>query len=222
MRKATQALIAVIAVALLTGCSHGVRDKWLRVLFDEPPTVTGEPAGVIGEAPADSSGGLVESKPLTGAIHAPYSSGACGVCHNLDDSHSFPGGGGWPQREPPAKRAAASRDPGAAAASRLRLPPDRLCGGCHDDLDAPALAATRSLVHGPVAMGDCLVCHDPHKSDNRHLMRKSPVSDLCHGCHDPQETALLHPDGRDSETTCTTCHDPHASDRPHLLLEDRP
>ncbi len=222
MRQATLALTAVVVIVVLSGCGHEMRDKWLRTLFDEPPIARVEPTDALVEAPADSSGGSVESPPVTGAMHAPYAAGACGVCHNLDDSHSFPGGGGWPQREPAAERAATSRDPEAAKVSRLRLPPDRLCGGCHNDLDAETLAVTRAMVHGPLAMGDCLVCHDPHKSANLHLVRKTPVSMLCHGCHNPQETADLHSNRHDVETTCTKCHDPHAADRPHLLLEERP
>ena len=222
MSSSAQAIAVSISIILLSGCGHGARERWLEILFDEAPRARAETTVEARETRADSSVGPGGIPSAVATLHAPYAVGACGVCHNLKDSHSFPGGGGWPRREPSAERAATSRDPEAAKSSRLRLPPDRLCGACHDDLDALALAEPKVSLLGPVAMGDCLVCHDPHKSDERYLLRKSPVSDLCHACHNPAETKRLHLSGYGSQHACTACHSPHAADLPRLLLEERP
>ncbi len=53
-----------------------------------------------------------------------------------------------------------------------------LCFNCHED--------TRQLqpyVHGPVAVGECLLCHDPHRSSHKKLLKK-PIPVLCLECHD--------------------------------------
>ena len=44
------------------------------------------------------------------------------------------------------------------------------------------------FVHGPVAMGDCIACHDPHQSDAKFQMRKPTTSALCFSCHENNKT----------------------------------
>jgi predicted CXXCH cytochrome family protein len=136
------------------------------------------------------------------------------------------------------------------------------CGTCHAELDAsalphktkgkiakglsaegPALCAKchenklfeGKIVHGPVAAGLCLGCHDPHDSDNQGLLKKKPAA-LCLDCHPdiakgPHVIAGFsrsgHPLGNDKKVVpdplrpgksfyCASCHEPHRSELPKL------
>jgi len=95
------------------------------------------------------------------------------------------------------------------ATNALVVPAEQLCSRCHELGDAKA------FVHGPLASGGCLVCHDPHRSANRFLL-VSATDGFCLQCHD---RATLSPaEGHaGSATDCTHCHDAHMSDRKYLL-----
>jgi predicted CXXCH cytochrome family protein len=84
-----------------------------------------------------------------------------------------------------------------------------LCYGCHDRIDE------KRYVHGPLAVGDCLVCHDPHRGYGAaHLRREQAL--LCGNCHAAREnsaTVVCNAAGK----ACVDCHDPHQSDTRYLL-----
>jgi predicted CXXCH cytochrome family protein len=121
----------------------------------------------------------------------------------------------------PAERQAAHSEHGPFAArlcqachqtgamNALVAPGDELCFRCHD------LRLDKPYVHGPLASGGCLVCHDPHRSRYRALL-VSASDGFCFHCH---EASSLQPiRGHESGgERCTACHDAHMSDRPHLL-----
>lgn len=71
-------------------------------------------------------------------------------------------------------------------------------------------------VHGPVAAGKCLVCHDPHGSELAALTKADPRT-LCTSCHD-QPTTMEHVE-RARSRVCHLCHNPHASMNPKLLYD---
>ena len=97
----------------------------------------------------------------------------------------------------------------AAATNALVAPRDQLCFRCH------ALRLDKKNVHGPVASGGCLVCHDPHRSPNAYLL-VSDSNSFCFHCHTPRNVESI--EGHQGITSgCTECHDPHASDNQHLL-----
>ncbi len=94
-----------------------------------------------------------------------------------------------------------------------KRPPD-LCYGCHDRMDE------NKYTHGAVKMGDCPVCHNPHSSDNKTLLREAgPVSKTCFRCHQDDVTgrAYIHVPVR--QGNCTACHSPHGSDFPFNLKQ---
>lgn len=97
----------------------------------------------------------------------------------------------------------------------LIAPIPKLCYGCHADFTESA-----SYVHGPVAVGQCLLCHNPHKSKIEHLLL-IPEPGLCYQCHDINtiESVAAHLPGQLS--TCTNCHNPHNSSQ-KALLKDNP
>jgi len=97
----------------------------------------------------------------------------------------------------------------AAATNALVVPRDQLCFRCHE------LRVDRRYVHGPVASGGCLVCHDPHSSPYRYLL-VSDSDSFCFYCHDRAAVATIA--GHEGvESGCTGCHDAHASDTKYLL-----
>jgi predicted CXXCH cytochrome family protein len=83
-----------------------------------------------------------------------------------------------------------------------------VCGRCHSaDFSA-------RHVHGPVAMGMCSACHDPHGSTYESFLRMEQA-DLCIDCHNQPITS-----GHRStagETACLECHDPHESEKQFLV-----
>jgi predicted CXXCH cytochrome family protein len=97
----------------------------------------------------------------------------------------------------------------SAATNALILPPERLCVRCHE------LGLKGAYVHGPIASGGCLVCHDPHSSRYRALL-VSESEGFCLHCHDRRAVAAVAGHER-IETGCTDCHDAHSSDRKYLL-----
>jgi predicted CXXCH cytochrome family protein len=86
-----------------------------------------------------------------------------------------------------------------------------LCYKCHSDY-----TASEGWVHGPVAVGECLECHEHHKSNNRHLLKK-PEPEVCYQCHDVRivESAPEH-SGKLS-MGCTNCHEAHTGPDKRLL-----
>lgn len=94
----------------------------------------------------------------------------------------------------------------------------QLCFGCHPDAD---YSASTKVVHGPLAVAECLFCHDPHlsKDEDEYLLKK-PVPELCYGCHekDTVEAIANHPGAE----ACLFCHTGHSSPKKGLLKKIHP
>jgi len=84
-----------------------------------------------------------------------------------------------------------------------------ICRQCHD---APTTPPRHE--HPPVAEGQCLTCHSPHRSANAHLLREPPA-DQCGECHDAGDEAYAgrHAALDDPRTPCTACHAGHGGER---------
>ena len=97
----------------------------------------------------------------------------------------------------------------AAATNALIVPKDELCARCHE------VKLDKKYVHGPLASGGCLVCHDPHRSRYPALL-VAESGTFCFRCHD---RAALSPieEHAHPEADCTACHDAHGSDQKYLL-----
>jgi len=96
----------------------------------------------------------------------------------------------------------------------LVSPVPGLCYNCHTDY-----SNTGVVVHGPVAVGQCLFCHDPHQAPNRYLLKRA-VPQLCYLCHDRQmiESIADHPS--DALSGCLGCHEGHSASTKGLLKQD--
>lgn len=100
---------------------------------------------------------------------------------------------------------------GFSSQTRLIVPAPQLCYKCHDD---PTVSA--SFVHGPVAVGQCLFCHNPHRSKVEHLLREAEPK-LCYLCHDASMIELIPAHLTQQTSACTDCHYPHSGPTKALL-----
>jgi predicted CXXCH cytochrome family protein len=93
-----------------------------------------------------------------------------------------------------------------------------MCGKCHGDY---VRTSAFDWVHGPVALGECGLCHLPHRSLIAGLLTK-PVPDLCLSCHlvlGIPDRPYHRPAATGQIRACTDCHDPHMAGN-RLLLSD--
>jgi predicted CXXCH cytochrome family protein len=95
----------------------------------------------------------------------------------------------------------------------LTTPIPKLCYDCHTDYTESA-----PFVHGPVAVGQCIFCHNPHKSKIEHLL-VAPEPGLCYLCHDTSTIELIAAHLPEQLSACTDCHNPHASSIKALLKD---
>lgn len=127
--------------------------------------------------------------------------------------------------------------------AELKLPPPRFvsihppyrqrtCGACHDvgrrmqvyeDLPGACKAChadyfSDRVGHFPVAEGQCMQCHDPHRSTNRALLI-ADILDTCVQCHDEPEDLSEEAHGGDGVENCVKCHDAHFGVSPLLKAE---
>jgi predicted CXXCH cytochrome family protein len=90
-----------------------------------------------------------------------------------------------------------------------------ICLKCHD-----SLRTQYPVMHGPVAVGECNLCHVPHESTTPHLLRDDAPA-VCTQCHQPE---LLSPTPREHlmpTKSCLDCHSGHGGTE-HGLLKKAP
>jgi predicted CXXCH cytochrome family protein len=95
-----------------------------------------------------------------------------------------------------------------------KAPVPALCYGCHSDY-----AATSDYVHGPVAVGQCLFCHEPHQAPNKYLLKR-PLPELCYACHDKEGIESIVEHQTDVLSRCMVCHEGHSGSTKGLLKKD--
>ena len=87
----------------------------------------------------------------------------------------------------------------------------QLCHNCHPDC-----TGMEGWVHGPVATGECLLCHEQHKARNEFLLVK-PAPDLCFECHEPEAVRQVENHAEESYARCNDCHEGHVGATKSLL-----
>ncbi len=93
-----------------------------------------------------------------------------------------------------------------------------LCYSCHTDKIGQF---AQDYIHGPVAGGSCIICHEPHGSQfDKNLV--NPQQILCFSCHDDLEEELelrvVHNPFNTGQ--CTACHDPHSTSNKWVLIKN--
>jgi len=77
-----------------------------------------------------------------------------------------------------------------------------VCRDCH------AKYFSQEVGHAPVIAGECVTCHEMHRSIHPTLL-KLPVFETCVDCHDEPEDLSEEAHSGDQVENCTHCHDPH-------------
>jgi predicted CXXCH cytochrome family protein len=103
--------------------------------------------------------------------------------------------------------------------------PSSMCYECHDTFRDHILSD--SIVHGPVGLGECTLCHSPHGSNNLGQVWM-PVVQLCTTCHGDKyykdHPVVGHPIMGDENPSdpgqnlsCVSCHNPHSGNNENLF-----
>ena len=212
MRRLVGAMLILVVLLGLLGCSPATKERWLRTLFDDPP-VREETAATAGaETPTDT---LSASPQKTGWVHAPFGGGECGACHFLSSSRTY-------YRGSRGRGDAVAQGTADQERSRMQAPLDVLCLRCHDDFAPAAAAAAQQWMHAPVASGECAFCHDPHRSSGRHLLKAASADELCGRCHDAGNLNGIRAHEGIPTLDCIRCHVPHTAAGEDLLRGGRP
>lgn len=256
-RTLASVLPLVVATLLMLGCAPRARHAFLEFFIDGvPPYRTPEErvrleleqaaqdAQAEEEARKQASRRHKAVKKLARFTHGPFAAKECARCHDLGAASGFRGerGGG-------ATSAASLGD--LAEGGRLRFPVVELCVRCHTGYEPAALGDDGSFVHGPVASGWCVVCHESHSSFEPSLVRTAPAARLCGQCHVREDLVAFTPEHRPADPEegfpplasaaedvgngteppatavvqvvrdCTRCHDPHRGPTRALLRVPR-
>jgi predicted CXXCH cytochrome family protein len=129
-------------------------------------------------------------------VHGPVIANACEVCHIVGDKH-----------RPPKQHDLTYPKEGAA-----------LCLECHEEFESGLKGLKQ---HGPVADGECTICHDPHQEDDKFFLRETTHSELCFSCHEDNMSGKKHVHKPVKDGDCIACHDAHGSTHDFLLETDR-
>jgi predicted CXXCH cytochrome family protein len=94
-----------------------------------------------------------------------------------------------------------------------------LCLSCHTSKRA---WFSRKITHGPINLGGCTLCHNPHGENHKYQLWAEGSLALCLSCHSDMKTLVnktpsVH--GIIFGKGCVACHDPHASDEVFMLLK---
>lgn len=205
--------LALGVVLAAAGCSRAQGHTLLTIFFEGVPPLEGErPSGELppatATAPPPRSGAELGSSPaspksrpkMVVTTHVPFRLKLCNACHPVSIQEK----GSLPRLDFKGK-------------SILLKPVPDLCYGCHTDKVPTAEALAQGWMHGPVADGACIFCHNPHSTRTPNLLKASPTAKLCQRCHKP---GLMHlgeapkpAEGQD----CTACHSGHMGNTRFLL-----
>jgi len=191
------AKVALVAVGLLFAagltCDKSPRHKVLTFFFDGVPPSTGV-ACIDARSEETQNIGQFAQGPTGPRTykHKPWKppETECEVCH-----------GEW----------------GKQAEVNSKVPlvtePPQLCFKCHPDMD---YSDSTEVVHGPVAVAQCLFCHHHHVSENAHLLKK-PAPQLCFECHEERDIASIPDHSAEAASDCLRCHAGHSTSKKMLL-----
>jgi len=102
-------------------------------------------------------------------------------------------------------------------ASNIGYFEESTCFNCHENKRRDF---GQEYIHGPVAVGSCTICHDPHGSRHEHALVTAEEI-LCFSCHDFQlelkEMPVQHNPFR--RGMCGSCHDPHSTNNKWVLVK---
>lgn len=101
-------------------------------------------------------------------------------------------------------------------------PVKNLCFGCHT---GKKTWLDNKVTHGPLNLGGCTLCHDPHGQEHPRQLWAEGSLEICIACHGNmaqlvtsiRERKIPFVHGVLTGPGCVACHDPHASDEIFVL-----
>ena len=185
-------LIAIIAGAgFVAGCDQEDRHKLLTFFVDGVPPIGGwdpnDPNSPDYRNNLKGSSANANQQQTNAVGSYHEPRKECNLCHENIPQESMPGSADLVENEPD------------------------LCYNCHTDY-----TKDKAYVHGPVAVGECLFCHLPHKSKNRYLLKK-PIPDICFTCHDREMINEIPDHNPELLGKCNFCHHAHSGSKKGLL-----
>jgi len=189
-----------LAIRLVAG-HHGISTAIavaLTVLAAAAARASGAqqmPAGGAGAAPS-------RAHAAAPSVAAP---GTCVQCHGDVVKHTV--------LHPKSSDCVSCHVPKARDAHQFTV---KTCASCHQ-----MVKQTDKYVHGPVAAGECLACHDPHGSDEPQMVRMFGA-ELCERCHVDMKARLAEKRFTHApvKEDCSSCHNPHASPSKYQIRVD--
>lgn len=184
--------ILIFALFFVLSCSEEKRHEMLTFFFDGVPVIGAEQEGDSSIESADPNAAPDPNSLRPRVIWYEHKVQAdCATCHGEKERRGF------------------SRE------VQLVAEVPELCYQCHEQF-----RPFSGHVHGPVAVGVCTYCHEPHRTRNQYLL-KEPIPELCYQCHEAEVIEYFDSKHTDeSYSNCTKCHDGHASESPGLLKKD--
>ncbi len=162
---------------------------------------------------------------LADRLHGPLAAGDCFSCHAADT-----GGHVYPLLREGNSTCSFCHQTGNTQLHKHAALEEPGCIGCHDPHAGRKFLLVKSTVqetcvechvldqgkhpHGPYAAGECSACHQPHESNNAHLLRGGDAAEHCFTCHTDTKYVIANaPFVHDpAKQDCTTCHSAHTSD----------
>jgi predicted CXXCH cytochrome family protein len=205
-------LICTSILIFITGCDKYTRHKVLTFFFTGVPPLEEEKKPVIEEKVEEVQQIKKRKKPdlrVVSFSHGPFASGQCYQCHEISSTVGFRRFG----EKAGVRVRTIQQIPG-----RLVTPLEELCIECHTSKSLTTAYSRGLWTHGPVANGDCTVCHNPHRSFFQYMLLKEKSTELCAECHAGGYLMQIEEHKKDKE--CITCHNPHVGKDRFLLKKD--
>ncbi|MEK6528270.1 MAG: cytochrome c3 family protein [Nitrospirota bacterium] len=194
------------------GCDAYTKRKVLVFLF--PPLKKEEKVEIKKEGEEKATPVKKEKAVITQLayfIHGPKAENQCYQCHESSNSLAF--------RKTDSKDvSSALKTEESMMSGRLVTPLTELCIACHNSKSQKIAGARGLLLHGPVANGECTLCHEPHQSLSQFLLLKKNSIELCTECH--KEGYIKKTPKHMTSEECISCHNPHAGKNSFLLKTD--
>lgn len=187
-RKILLFLIYAHTLVLLFSCSSSTNYQILSTFFDGVPDPNAKPKAIVDSIKVDSLAALKRNK----------------IRLIEEDEFIF---------HPPYRNRLCKDCHNVNVSNELIKPVPDLCYKCHENF-----AERNPSLHGPVAMGDCQVCHSAHFTKNKFLLKRTG-RDLCLHCHEKTYVFENKHHFATEEYQCLDCHNPHSGKDRFLLNE---
>lgn len=207
--------MVILAVCLVTtGCDKYTRYKVLTVFFtgvphpDKQSELSMNVQKMTEEAKKEP-----EKTVAVSSIHGPYAAEQCFLCHEVNTTAGLRNRDRKDEEPSPSPARFDKALPG-----RLLAPVEKLCIECHTSKSVQSAFKKGLWIHGPVSGGMCTICHSPHATPYRYMLRQGKSNQMCTMCH--AEGLLSNTADHREGNECTSCHNAHLGKNRFLLKKD--